>query len=441
MKKRLHTPALQATPLKRGLTAVKRSPSLRSRIARGAMSPRFHDQGDSREGDHVVVEGSPSLRSRIARGAMFSCFHDQGGSCEGDHVVVEGSPSLRKGDHVVVEGVIFLLALLFATMLFANPIIGGFSVSAPMMCLSDQPYNLYYYPGLAYEASYSASGDFVAGIGFNFPIPWMNFSQIPITKSELPIALAIARSESGFQNYSRSRVGAEGLMQFMPQTAAEYGVSNPFDPFESVQGALNYIEKYETRFSSLKLAFAAYNAGPGAVAKYKGVPPYPETQNYVKKVMKYVSEYSNSTQYPNIYARIGVFAQYNSSGKTVVGFSYPLSPGQVDLCPMVTFDSTSMKFSWIWRVSAGKTHVALNHSNNGDQIEISSEFGPLTAILGEYKNGLAASGILDLWGHKFFGSISASGDVRYGLALNVFGIYVEAWKDKENYEFALNGRW
>lgn len=339
------------------------------------------------------------------------------------------------------KGVALLLMLFVATALFATPLVGGFSVSVPMMLLSDQAYNLYYYPGLAYEVSYSASGDIVAGVGFNFPIPWMNFSQIPLTKSELPIALAIAKTESGFQNYSRSRAGAEGLMQFMPQTASEYGVNNPFDPFESIQGALNYIERYETRFSSLELAFAAYNAGPGAVAKYKGIPPYPETQNYVKRVMKCVSEYSNSTQYPNIYARIGVFAQYHSSGKTVIGLSYPLPPGQVDLCPMVTFDSTKVELSWIWRASAGKTHLALNHSNNGDQIEISSEFGPLTAIVGKYKNGLAASGILNLWGHKIFGSISESGDVRYGLALNVFGIYAEAWKNKENYEFALNGRW
>ncbi len=356
------------------------------------------------------------------------------------HTPAFQATSLKRG-FIRVESIMFLLALLTTTMLFANPIIGGFSVSVPMMYLSDQPYNLYYYPGLAYEASYSASSDFVGGIGFNFPIPWMNFSQIPITKSELPIALAIARSESGFQNYSRSRVGAEGLMQFMPLTAAEYGINNPFDPFESVQGSLNYISKYETRFSSLKLAFAAYNAGPGAVAKYKGVPPYPETQNYVKKVMRYVSQYSTSTQYPNIYARVGVFAQYHSSGRTVIGLSYPLPPGQVDLCPMVTFDSTKVEFSWIWRVNVQKIHMALKHSGSGDQIEISSEFGPLTAIVGEYKNGLAASGILDLWGHKIFGSISESGDVRYGLALNVFGTYVEAWKDKENYEFALNGRW
>ncbi len=345
------------------------------------------------------------------------------------------------GKFVMVEGAIFLLTLLVATLIFANPIIGGFSVSAPIMFLSDQPYNLYYYPGIAYEASYSASGDFVGGIGFNFPIPWMNFSQIPITKSELPIALAIARSESGFQNYSRSCVGAEGLMQFMPQTALEYGISNPFDPFESVQGALNYVARYETYFSSLKLAFAAYNAGPGAVAKYKGIPPYPETQNYVKKVMKYVSQYSTSTKYPDILARIGVFVQYRSSGKTVVGLSYPLPPGQVDLCPMVTFDSTKVEFSWIWRINAGNTHMALEHSAKGDQIEVSSKFGPLTAIVGEYKNGLAASGILNLWGHKIFGSISESGDVRYGLALNVFGVYVEVWKDEGNYELALNGRW
>ena len=343
-------------------------------------------------------------------------------------------------DHAVVEGVTFLLFLLIATALFAGPIIGGFSLDTPILYISEQPYALYYYPGVAYDVNYGTSGDFAIGAGFSFPIPWMSFSQLPLMKNELPIAIAVAKSESSFQNYSRSQAGAEGLMQFMPQAASEYGVQNPYDPFESVQGALNYITKYENYFSSLKLAFAAYNAGPGAVIKYKGIPPYPETQNYVKKVMKYVSEYSNALKYPPIYARVGVFGEYHSSGKVVVGLSYPLPPGQVDLCPEVTFNSTKVEFSWIWRINVGKTHIALKHSKT-DEIEISSQFGPLTAIVGKYSDGIAASGILNLWGHEIFGSISESGKVRYGIAFKIFGLYAESWDENGSYKFAINGRW
>ena len=344
---------------------------------------------------------------------------------------------MRKRIFVVVAALVFI----FSAMSFADPIIGGFSVDTPLLNISAQPYSLYYYPGIAYEAGYALSGEWMVGAGFTFPVPWMNFSQIPLKKDEIPVALAIAKAESGFQNYSRSRVGAEGLMQFMPLTAAEYHVQNPFNPYQRVMGALNYISKYETKFSSLKLALAAYNAGPGAVAKYKGVPPYPETQKYVEKVMKYVKEYSSSVNYPNIYARIGVFAEYHSPQEAVIGLSYPLPPGQVDICPEVTFDSTKVSFSWIWRINVDRLKIALKHDEKYDELEISSVFGPLTAILGTYENGVAASGIFDLWGQKLFGSISASGDVRYGIALHVFGTYLEAWKDKIGYRFALNGRW
>jgi hypothetical protein len=339
---------------------------------------------------------------------------------------------------------IFLVAIvtlfLFSSAL-ADPLIGGFSVDTPLLNISAQPYKLYYYPGITYEAQYALSGKWMVGAGFTFGVPWMNFSQIPLKKDEIPIALALAKAESGFQNYSRSRVGAEGLMQFMPTTAAEYKIQNAFNPYQTVPAALNYISKYETRFSSLKLAFASYNAGPGAVAKYKGVPPYPETQKYVEKVMKYVKEYSENLIYPEIYARVGIFAEYRSPNEAIIGISYPLPPGQVDLCPEVTFNSTKVSFSWIWRINVDRFKMAFKHADNGDELEISSIFGPLTAIIGMYQEGVAASGILDLWGEKLFGSISASGDVRYGLALNVFDNYIEAWKDKTGYVFSLNGRW
>jgi len=94
---------------------------------------------------------------------------------------------------------------------------------------------------------------------------------------------AVAQTESGGNASAVSPSGAEGLMQFMPSTAAGMGV-NPWDPASSISGAGKLLSSYIQRFGSVPLALAAYNAGPGAVEQYGGVPPYTETQNYVTKI-------------------------------------------------------------------------------------------------------------------------------------------------------------
>ena len=96
---------------------------------------------------------------------------------------------------------------------------------------------------------------------------------------------AIASAESNFDPTAVSHAGAQGLMQFMPATAASMGV-DPWDPASAIDGAARYIRSSLDRFDgSVELAVASYNAGPGAVARYGGIPPYRETQNYVRKVM------------------------------------------------------------------------------------------------------------------------------------------------------------
>lgn len=95
---------------------------------------------------------------------------------------------------------------------------------------------------------------------------------------------AVARTESGFDPGAVSPAGAQGLMQFMPATASEMGV-DPWDPASAIDGAARYLRNSLDRFGSAELAIASYNAGPGAVARFDGVPPYPETQNYVRKVL------------------------------------------------------------------------------------------------------------------------------------------------------------
>jgi hypothetical protein len=96
---------------------------------------------------------------------------------------------------------------------------------------------------------------------------------------------AVAKQESGYNPSVTSHAGAQGLMQLMPATAQGLGVTNAYDPNQAVDGAARLLSSLLDRFGSTELALAAYNAGPGAVLRYDGIPPYAETQNYVRSVM------------------------------------------------------------------------------------------------------------------------------------------------------------
>ena len=96
---------------------------------------------------------------------------------------------------------------------------------------------------------------------------------------------AVIQIESGFRSEAVSTAGAEGLMQIMPATQKHLGVSNSFDPHQNIEGGVKYLKRMIDRFGDLDLALAAYNAGPGNVEKYRGIPPFRETQNYVRKVL------------------------------------------------------------------------------------------------------------------------------------------------------------
>ena len=104
---------------------------------------------------------------------------------------------------------------------------------------------------------------------------------------------AIIKVESDFDPEAVSRAGAKGLMQIMPQNYEALGLQDPFDPQENIKAGSRYFRELLDRFDGqLALTLAAYNAGPGIVDRYRSIPPYPETQDYVEKVMKYYDQFS-----------------------------------------------------------------------------------------------------------------------------------------------------
>ncbi len=106
---------------------------------------------------------------------------------------------------------------------------------------------------------------------------------------------AVMKVESGFNSLARSQKGAQGLMQLMPETARLHNVNNPYDPYENIKGGVRHLRLLLDRYQGdLQLSLAAYNAGIQAVEKHGGIPPFPETRDYIRRVLEYLQRYRES---------------------------------------------------------------------------------------------------------------------------------------------------
>jgi len=145
---------------------------------------------------------------------------------------------------------------------------------------------------------------------------------------DVALVKAVMHVESGFDPHAVSPKGASGLMQLMPDTAEHYGVRDIFDPAQNVRAGVHYLKDLLVKFNyNHRLALAAYNAGENVVRHYNGVPPFDETQSYVRRVMRYTSQYAKTERATRrrVVRRRVVVAHMRRPAETAGGVGMPVA--------------------------------------------------------------------------------------------------------------------
>ena len=158
-------------------------------------------------------------------------------------------------------------------------------------------YSGYGVPGNAFSQILQNVSSAKASGGIKTPMDGIFEEAARETGVDIRLLKAVGKAESGFRATATSRCGAMGVMQLMPGTAKSLGVTDAYDARQNIMGGARYLAKLLKKYDGdTELALAAYNAGSGNVAKYGGIPPFKETQNYVKRVLDYAGEDFNAGQ-------------------------------------------------------------------------------------------------------------------------------------------------
>ncbi|MCK4835218.1 MAG: lytic transglycosylase domain-containing protein [Candidatus Aminicenantes bacterium] len=170
---------------------------------------------------------------------------------------------------------------------------------------------------------------------YSQPIPYIYLLKIKrlAKKYQLreDLIISVVRAESSFNPYAISKKGAIGLMQLMPETARKYGVKNRFNVDDNLEAGIKHLKFLYSKFNqNLPLTLAAYNAGEEAIRSYKGIPPFRETRNYIKRAMKYMG--FNYTNYLKPKPRKKLYKYTTKEGRIVITDSPPAkSKGTVEV--------------------------------------------------------------------------------------------------------------